>query len=125
MIYHEMTKNYIFREFKCRLSIKDTAELCFKSVRTVKEWDKGKPIPKECKRLMRMQAGYELNKSEQWNGFRLVNNELILPTGQGLSPQQILMGAALVEISASDDIKTRSRLLKYARAIAKLRKEKA
>lgn len=51
MKYREMTKNYIFRELKCGLSIKQTSELCFKSVRTVKEWDKGKEIPKECKRL--------------------------------------------------------------------------
>lgn len=122
MKYHEMSKNYIFRELQCKLSIKETAELCFKSVRTVKQWDSGKMIPPECKRLMRMHAGYELNKSEQWNGFKLVNNELILPTGQALSAQQVLMGAALVEISASDDIRTRSRLLKYARVIAKLMK---
>ncbi|EKO3594735.1 phage protein [Vibrio metschnikovii] len=122
MKYHEMSKNYIFRELQCQLSIKETAELCFKSVRTVKQWDSGKMIPPECKRLMRMHAGYELNKSEQWNGFKLVNNELVLPTGQALSAQQVLMGAALVEISASDDIRTRSRLLKYARVIAKLMK---
>lgn len=32
MKYHEMTKNYIFREFECGLSIEDTAKLCFKSV---------------------------------------------------------------------------------------------
>ncbi len=37
MKYHEMTKNYIFREFKCGLSIEDTDELCFKNVRTVRE----------------------------------------------------------------------------------------
>ncbi|EKO3920242.1 DUF3653 domain-containing protein [bacterium 19MO03SA05] len=122
MKYHEMSKNYIFRELQCQLSIKETAELCFKSVRTVKQWDSGKIIPPECKRLMRMHAGYELNKSEQWQGFKIVNEQLILPTGQALSPQQILMGAALVEISASDDIRTRSRLLKYARVIAKLMK---
>ncbi|NAW78698.1 regulator [Vibrio sp. V33_P6A3T137] len=122
MKYHEMSKNYIFRELQCQLTIKQTAELCFKSVRTVKQWDSGKMIPPECKRLMRMHAGYELNKSEQWQGFKIVNEQLILPTGQALSPQQILMGAALVEISASDDIRTRSRLLKYARAISKLMK---
>lgn len=122
MKYYEMTKNYVFRELECGLSIKDAAELCFKSVRTVKQWDSGKMIPPECKRLMRMHAGYELSKSEKWEGFKIVKEQLILPTGQGLSPQQILMGAALVEISASDDIRTRSRLLKYARVIAKLMK---
>lgn len=51
MKYHEMTKNYFFRGFECGLSIEDTAELYFKSMRTVKEWDKGQSIPPECKRL--------------------------------------------------------------------------
>ncbi|SPY28497.1 Uncharacterised protein [Photobacterium damselae] len=37
----EMTKNYYFRKFQCGLSKKDTAELCFKSVRTVTRWDSG------------------------------------------------------------------------------------
>lgn len=45
MKYHEMTKNYVFREFECGLPVEQTAELCFKSVRTIKEWDKGKNIP--------------------------------------------------------------------------------
>ncbi|WP_309048868.1 DUF3653 domain-containing protein [Vibrio sp. 11986-1-5] len=122
MKYYEMTKNYVFRELECGLSIKDAAELCFKTVRTVKEWDKGKEIPPECKRLMRMQRKHELSKSEQWKGFRIVNDQLELPSGQKLEPQQIIMGAALVEIASSDDIRTRSRLLKYARVIAKLMK---
>ncbi len=30
MKYHEMTKNYIFREFECALQVEETAELCFK-----------------------------------------------------------------------------------------------
>ncbi|MBF4348391.1 regulator, partial [Vibrio anguillarum] len=47
MKYHEMTKNYVFREFECHLSKEETAKLCFKSVRTVNEWDGGKNIPKE------------------------------------------------------------------------------
>ncbi len=46
MRYHEMTKNYIFHEFECNLPIEQTAELCFKSLRTVEELDKGKDIPK-------------------------------------------------------------------------------
>lgn len=47
MKYHEMTKNYVFREFECGLSIEKTAQLCFKSVTTVKAWDGGKDIPKD------------------------------------------------------------------------------
>lgn len=57
MKYHEMTKNYIFREFECGLMVEETAELCLKSVRAIKEWDEGKVNPKECKRLMRFSRG--------------------------------------------------------------------
>ncbi len=65
MKYHEMTKNYVFREFECGLSVEQAAELCFKSVRTVKEWDKGKEIPKECRRLMRNQCRLELSHNKE------------------------------------------------------------
>ncbi len=37
MKYHEMTTNYVFRELECGLSVEETADLCFKCVRTVKE----------------------------------------------------------------------------------------
>lgn len=36
MKYHEMTKNYIFREFECGLSVEQAAELCLKTVRTLR-----------------------------------------------------------------------------------------
>ncbi len=49
-----MTKNQLFRQFHCNLTIEETAKLCFKSVSTIKRWDSGDTIPKECKRLMRM-----------------------------------------------------------------------
>ncbi len=64
-----MTKNYIFREFESGLSIEETAELCLKTARTVKEWDKGKTIPPECKRLMRMTKGRVLSSSEAWESL--------------------------------------------------------
>ncbi|WP_158116515.1 regulator [Vibrio cincinnatiensis] len=121
MKYREMTKNYIFREFKCKLTEKETAKLCFKSVRTVKEWDKGKTIPPECKRLMRLATKNKLSTLDEWYGFKIVNNLLELPTGQKVTPQQILTGIALVEIESTEDIKTKAKLLKYARAIAKLK----
>ncbi|ODS04745.1 hypothetical protein VSF3289_03884 [Vibrio scophthalmi] len=53
MKYRDMTKNYVFREFECGLSIEQTAELCFESIRTVKSWDEGSEIPDVCKRLIR------------------------------------------------------------------------
>ncbi len=44
----------------------EIAELCFKTVRTVTGWDEGKPIPPECKRLMRMAKGRKLSIYEEW-----------------------------------------------------------
>lgn len=120
MKYHEMTKNYIFREFECGLSIEQTAELCFKSVRTVKEWDKGKDIPKECKRLMRRHSSLELSHTPDWEGFRMKNNKLELPTGQFVTAQEILAGIGLLEIGSELELKTSTKILKYARVIAKL-----
>ena len=64
--YCEMSKNYIFRELECQMTKEEVAELCFKTVRTVTGWDEGKPIPPECKRLMRMAKGRELSIYEEW-----------------------------------------------------------
>ncbi|MEF1174051.1 regulator [Vibrio sinaloensis] len=120
MKYHEMTKNYIFREFECGLSIEQTAELCFKSVRTVKQWDKGKAIPKECKRLMRLYKRLELSTTEDWRGFKMKGNQLELPTGQLVTPQQILTGIGLLEIGSDLELKTSTKLLCLARAISRI-----
>ncbi|EPZ8237052.1 regulator [Vibrio fluvialis] len=120
MKYHEMSKNYIFREFECGLTREQTAKLCFKSVRTVTEWDKGKPIPPECKRLMRMTKGRELSPSEQWEHFKMRYDRLELPTGQLVTSQQVLTGIALLEIGALTDMETAGRLLKYARALKEM-----
>ncbi|WP_114725900.1 hypothetical protein [Vibrio cholerae] len=35
MKYHEMSKNYFFRELECQMTKEEVAELCFKTVRTV------------------------------------------------------------------------------------------
>ena len=122
MKYHEMTKNYIFREFECGLTIEQTAELCLKTVRTVKEWDKGKTIPPECKRLMRIAKGRELSSSKEWESFKMHYNKLELPTGQFVSAQQILTGIALLEISSEIELKTSAKLLKIARSIERIKK---
>ncbi|CAH8199761.1 regulator [Vibrio aestuarianus] len=121
MKYHEMTKNYVFREFECKLSEEETAKLCFKSVSIVKSWDKGREIPKECKRLMRMAKGRELSPCVGWEQFSMHYNKLELPTGQFVTPQEILAGIALLEIEAVNDVKTLSKLLKFARAISKIK----
>ncbi|MCG9583721.1 regulator [Vibrio tubiashii] len=119
MKYHEMTKNYIFREFECGLTVEDTAKLCFKSVRTVKGWDSGKEIPKECKRLMRLSKGAMLSTSKEWEGFRMRYNRLELPTGKLASAQEILTGIALLEIQSELELKTTTKLLKFARELGK------
>ncbi|RJX72811.1 regulator [Vibrio sinensis] len=121
MKYREMTKNYVFREFECGLSKEETAKLCFKSLRAVTEWDKGKAIPKECKRLMRMATGRELSQSDVWQGFIMHPDKLELPTGRMISPQELLAGIALLEIQSELEIVTTTRLLKYARKIADIK----
>lgn len=115
--YHEMTKNYIFREFECGLTREQTAELCFKSVRTVTEWDKGKSIPPECKRLMRFYRNRELSPNSNWLGFKMCNDRLELPTGRKVSAQEILTGIALLEIESELELKTKSKLLRYVRCL--------
>ncbi|EPQ9985472.1 regulator [Vibrio vulnificus] len=121
MKYYEMTKNFVFREFECGLTVEEAAKLCFKSVRQVKEWDKGKTIPNECKRLMRMSKGRELSPCNSWGAFKMHYDRLELPTGQLVTAQEVLAGLALLEIAAPDDVKTKSLLLKYARAISKIK----
>ncbi|MBW3697021.1 regulator [Vibrio sp. T187] len=120
MKYREMSKNYIFRAMECQMTKEEVAKLCFKSVRTVTEWDKGKPIPPECKRLMRMMKGRELSASDDWEQFKMHYDKLELPTGQIVSPQQILAGIALLSIQSELEIKTSKQLIKLARSIARI-----
>ncbi|EJI1399556.1 regulator [Vibrio parahaemolyticus] len=117
MKYHEMTKNYIFREFECGLTVEEAAELCLKSVRTVKQWDKGKAIPPECRRLMRMNKGRELSICDDWENFVMRHDRLELPTGQRVTAQQVLIGVALLELGASNDMAVAHQILKYARVL--------
>lgn len=119
MKYNEMTKNFIFRFHKCGLSIEQTAELCFKTVNTVKGWDRGNPIPPECKRLMRMAAGRELHRSEEWELFEMRGDKLLIPTGRLISSNEILIGIGLLEIQSELEIKTSTYLLRSARVLAK------
>jgi len=96
------------------------AELCFKTVRTVTGWDEGKPIPPECKRLMRLSKGRKLSASDEWQQFKMHYDKLELPSGQIVSPQQILAGIALLSIQSELEIKTSRYLIKIARAIARI-----
>ncbi|HDM8048115.1 TPA: phage protein [Vibrio fluvialis] len=121
MHYRKMTKNYVFRKFECGLSKEETAKLCFKTVRTVTGWDCGKEIPPECKRLMRMAKGKQLSHLETWEDFKMVRGMLKLPTGQCITPQQLLTGIALLSIQSELELKTTAKLLKIARALAKVK----
>ncbi|MBY7828263.1 hypothetical protein KW441_06420 [Vibrio fluvialis] len=47
--------------------------------------------------------------------------KLELPTGQMVTPQQIIIGIALVEIESDLELKTKSKLLKLARAIERIK----
>ncbi|HDY8167883.1 TPA: phage protein [Vibrio vulnificus] len=117
MKYREMTKNYIFREFECGLTVEEAAKLCLKSVRTIKQWDKGKAIPPECRRLMRMNKGRELSICHDWENFVMRHDRLELPTGQRVTAQQVLIGVALLELGASNDMEVAHQILKYARML--------
>ncbi|NOI20760.1 regulator [Vibrio coralliilyticus] len=121
MKYHEMTKNYCFREFECGLTVEETARLCLKTVKTVKGWDSGKSIPPECKRLMRMTKGRELSISDSWDGFKMHYDRMEMPSGQLVTSQEIIAGIALLEIQSELEIKTTSKLLKYARCLASIK----
>ena len=121
MKYNQMTNNYFFRFYKCGLSVEKTAELCFKTVRQVNNWDKGTEIPPECRRLMRMYCERKLGVGDNWQGFSIVKGRLRLPTGRELEPQQILTAVALLEIESDMDKRTLTKLLKLSRSIAKLK----
>ncbi|MCD9479346.1 regulator [Photobacterium phosphoreum] len=116
-----LTQNYIFRKFVCGLSKKDTAALCFKSVTTVTRWDKGNPIPPECKRLMRIYRGMELATiNPKWKGWRIDNGELTNEAGISLKPEQILMGHALMEINSENERVLKTKIIQTARMLKNL-----
>lgn len=119
MKYNEMTKNFIFRFYTCRLSIEETAELCFKTVNTVKGWDRGNIIPPECKRLMRMARGRELHRSKEWEQFEMVGDKMKIPTGRIITASELLIAIALLEVGSELEIKTSSYLMKTARSLSK------
>lgn len=119
--FRKMSKNYVFREFMCGLSVEETAILCFKCEKVVKSWDEGEPIPPECKRLMRMTRGRELSVSKEWENFKMHKHKLELPTGQLITPQEILTGIALLDIGAEPDMLITSKMMKYVRAVGKIK----
>lgn len=70
---------------------------------------------------MRLQGRLILSYSDEWKGFQINNQKLELPTGQAVSPQEILTGIALIDIQSELEIKTTTKSLKYVRAISCLK----
>ncbi|MCX9456692.1 phage protein [Vibrio cholerae] len=122
MKHSELTHNFIFRKYICDLSIEETAELCFKSVRTVKEWDRGNSIPPECRRLMKLYKNRELSSETAWSVFSFRGQRLVLPTGTTVTPQQIVAGIALLDIGGEHEVRCLSKLLKFSRILSKLQR---
>lgn len=121
MKYHEMTKNQIFREFNCSLTVEEVAAICCKSIGTVRGWDKGKTIPNECRKLIKIHKRLKLSQFEEWEGFAVRGRKLELPTGEYVSPQQILMGIALLQIQSDLELKTCKKILKLSRTISNIK----
>lgn len=85
-----MSDNYMFRFFRCGLSLEKTCKLCDVSQKTVEGWDKGKTIPKHHKKLMALYSGTELGHlHEEWNGWKIRGKWIITPYGERLTPEQL------------------------------------
>ncbi|MFD2178169.1 DUF3653 domain-containing protein [Veronia pacifica] len=113
-----ITNNYIFRRFICGLSKTQTAKLCFKSVKTVEHWDRGRTIPPECKRLMRLHTGRELNGvDDQWEGWEMTKDEIVTPAGQLLNADQVITGTYLVSLNYEEVRLAKKDALKFSRIL--------
>ncbi|WP_240308193.1 regulator [Vibrio cholerae] len=110
-------QNYVFREFECGFAREQNFVL---KVRESTGWSKGKAIPPECKRLMRVAKGRELSNHSDWFGFVMKHDRFESPTGKLISTQGILVGSALIEIESELEIKTSTTLLKIARNLKNL-----
>ncbi len=71
-----------------------------------------------------MAKGRELASSEDWKRFRMHKDTLELPTGKYVTAQQILIltGVALLELGAEPDLIIASKLMRYVRALCKIKK---
>jgi hypothetical protein len=117
-----ITDNEIFRFYTCNLTVEMTAKLCFKTPKTVLQWDKGKTIPPICRRLMKMYACRDLSPlDDDWQGWSISRGKLITPDGWPLTPNRIIMGNALIEIAADNELRFQREVLRTARMLKKLK----
>ena len=77
-------------------------------------------IPPECKSLMRMIKGRELHKKTDLEGFQMRGDYLIRPDGQYVTAQRLLIAISVLEIGSEIELKTTSKVIKFARALSKI-----
>nr|WP_267134809.1 DUF3653 domain-containing protein [Vibrio sp. A1-b2] len=69
---------------------------------------------------MRLQTGRAISHQKNWKNFKIAHHRIVTPTGETLTPQQLLLAQALVYGQCEYTVKTTSRLIKLARAVAKI-----
>lgn len=91
VINRKLTDNYIFRFFRCGLSLEKTSLLCDVSQKTVEAWDRGKPIPKHHRKLMELYSGFNLEHIDpSWRGWKIRGRWLISPFGDEITMERLL-----------------------------------
>lgn len=91
VINRKLTDNYIFRFFKCGLSLEKTSHLCDVSQKTVEAWDRGKPIPKHHRKMMELYSGFDISHiDDSWKGWRINGRWLVSPFGDHITMERLL-----------------------------------
>lgn len=70
---------------------------------------------------MKLAKSKSLSHLREWKDFKMVQGKLELPTGDRITPQQLITAVALLSIQSELEIKTSTKLLKLARAMTKLK----
>lgn len=68
-----------------------------------------------------MANGRKLSEHPSWEHFRMVRAKLELPTGQQITPQELLTAIALLSIQSDIELRTSTKLLKIARSLIKIK----
>ena len=71
---------------------------------------------------MRMYSYRDLSPlNDGWQGWKISKGKLITPDGWQLTPDRIIMGNALIEIEAEDELRFKREVLRTARILKKIR----